>query len=266
MTPPLLTGSICGDVIGSAYEFHNTRDYDFLLIGDNSTFTDDTVLTVATMDCLLKGEQDYCYYYKEYPRLYPNRGYGGLFRKWVRAQESGPYNSFGNGSAMRISPVGWAFETLEETLAEAQRSAEVTHNHPEGIKGAQAIAAAIFLARTGHTKAQIREYIETTFSYDLHRTCDEIRPAYCFNATCQGSVPEALTAFLESHDFESAIRLAVSIGGDSDTIACMAGGIAQAFYRNIPPEISERVWQKLPEQMQEVIRKFSERYLQENKN
>lgn len=266
MTPPLLTGSICGDVIGSAYEFRNTKDYDFRLFLDNSRFTDDTVLTVATMDCLLEGEHDYYYYYKKYPRLYPNRGYGGLFRKWVRAQESEPYNSFGNGSAMRISPVGWAFETLEETLAEAQRSAEVTHNHPEGIKGAQAIAAAIFLARTGHTKAEIQEYIETTFSYDVHRTCDEIRPAYCFNATCQGSVPEALTAFLESHDFESAIRLAVSIGGDSDTIACMAGGIAQAFYRNIPPEISERVWQKLPEQMQEVIRKFSERYLQENKN
>ena len=173
-----------------------------------------------------------------------------------------PYNSFGNGSAMRVSPIGWMYDSLEETLAEAQRSAEVTHNHPEGIKGAQAIAACVFLARTGKKKEEIKEYVSSTFGYDLGRTIEEIRPSYHIsaNATCQGSVPEAIISFLDSTNYENAIRLAISIGGDSDTIACMAGGIAEAYYREIPDEIVNTVLDLLPQQMQEVIEEFSARY------
>ena len=178
------------------------------------------------------------------------------------SDEPQPYNSFGNGSAMRVSPIGWMYDSLEETLAEAQRSAEVTHNHPEGIKGAQAIAACVFLARTGKKKEEIKEYVSSTFGYDLGRTIEEIRPSYHIsaNATCQDSVPEAIISFLDSTDYENAIRLAISIGGDSDTIACMTGGIAEAYYREIPDEIVSTVLDLLPQQMQEVIEEFSARY------
>lgn len=256
----LILGGICGDIIGSIYEFKEMKNEDFPLFLDYNFFTDDSAMTVATMDCLLEGEQDYYYYYKKYFRLYPDKGYGGWFRSWARARLSEPYNSFGNGSAMRVGPVGWAFDTLEETLNEAQKSAGVTHNHPEGIKGAQAIASAVFLGRQGHTKQQIKQYIESTFGYNLDRTCAEIRPSYRFDETCQGSVPEAIIAFIESTSYESAVRLAVSLGGDSDTLACMTGSIAEAFYGNIPAEITNQVLQLLPEQMMDVIEKFSNKY------
>ena len=189
-----LLGAIAGDMIGSPYESRRWRikTTEFPLFQRFSRFTDDTVLTVATMDCLLHGGKDYAAFYKKYARKYPDAGFGKQFKGWMYADNSLPYNSWGNGSAMRVSPVGWAFGTLDETLAAARASAEVTHNHPEGIRGAEAVAACIFLARNGKTKDEIREYVENTFGYDLRRTCREIRPTYRFDSSCQGSVPEAM--------------------------------------------------------------------------
>ena len=253
----MILGAITGDIIGSRYEFFNTKKKDFQLFTDYSCFTDDTVLTVATMDCLLSEEKDYTFFYQNYARQYPSSGFGGMFHKWMYEDNPQPYNSFGNGSGMRVSPVGWFFKTLEETLAEAEQSAAVTHNHPEGIKGAQAIASAVFLARTGKSKEEIKHYIETTFKYDLNRDCDDIRPNYYFNETCQGSVPEAIIAFLDSWDFESAIRLAVSLGGDSDTIAAMTGSIAETFYGGVPQFIADEVIKRLPDEFIEVINRFN---------
>jgi len=253
----MILGAITGDIIGSRYEFFNTKKKDFQLFADYSCFTDDTVLTVATMDCLLSEEKDYAYFYQNYARQYPSSGFGGMFHNWMYEDNPQPYNSFGNGSGMRVSPVGWFFKTLEETLAEAEQSAAVTHNHPEGIKGAQAIASAVFLARTGKSKEEIKHYIETTFKYDLNRDCDDIRPNYYFNETCQGSVPEAIIAFLDSWDFESAIRLAVSLGGDSDTIAAMTGSIAETFYGGVPQFIADEVIKRLPDEFIEVINRFN---------
>ncbi|MDR2410449.1 MAG: ADP-ribosylglycohydrolase family protein [Bacteroidales bacterium] len=252
-----MLGAITGDMIGSVYEFENTRKIDFPLFQEDSGFTDDSVLTVATMENLLSGKSNYTFYYQTYARKYPDRGYGGRFRLWMYSENPRPYNSFGNGSAMRVSPVGWFFSTLEETLTEAECSAIVTHNHPEGIKGAQAIAAAIFLARTGKSKAEIKHFIETKYAYDLNRTCNEIRPDYQFNETCQGSVPEAIIAFMESTDFEHAIRLAISLGGDSDTIAAITGGIAEAFYGKIPENIAKEVEKRLPNEWIPIVKKFS---------
>ncbi|WP_208605810.1 MULTISPECIES: ADP-ribosylglycohydrolase family protein [Rodentibacter] len=185
---------------------------------------------------------------------YPYAGYGGMFDKWISKKVNPqPYNSWGNGSAMRVSPVGWAFDTIEETLEYAKRSAEITHNHPEGIKGAQATAAAIFLARTTKDKGKIKRYIEETFGYDLSQTCDEIRPTYKFNESCQGTVPQAIVAFLESENFEHAIRLAVSLGGDSDTLAAITGSIAEAFYGEIPNEIIKQILPKLPREFLAIL-------------
>jgi ADP-ribosylglycohydrolase len=253
----MILGAITGDVIGSRYEFFNTKKKDFQLFSEYSQFTDDTVLTVATMECLLSKEKDYTLFYQMYSRDFPSSGFGSMFCNWMYEENPQPYYSFGNGSGMRVSPVGWFFKTLEETLAEAERSAAVTHNHPEGIKGAQAIASAVFLARTGKSKEEIKQYIATTFNYDLNRTCDEIRPDYCFDVTCQGSVPESIIAFLESKDFESAIRLAVSLGGDSDTIAAMTGAIAEAFYGSVPEWIADEIIKRLPEVFIEVIKQFT---------
>lgn len=253
----MILGAITGDVIGSYYERSHTKKTDFQLFSDNSRFTDDTVLTVATMECLLSGKRDYTSFYQKYARKYPNCGFGYFFRsQWIFSPNPQPYNSFGNGSGMRVSPIGWIFRTLDETLAEAEQSAAVTHNHPEGIKGAQAIASALFLARTGKSKEEIKHYIETTFKYDLNRTCDEIRPKYRFDVSCQGSVPESIIVFLDSWDFESAIRLAVSLGGDSDTIAAMSGSIAEAFYGSVPQWITDEVIKRLPEEFLEVIKRF----------
>lgn len=251
-----MTGAIAGDIIGSVYEFDNIKTMDFPLFTNESDYTDDTIMTVAVADWLLNGgdlAKVMQRYGREYP--YPTGGYGGRFSGWLREKEPQPYNSWGNGSAMRVSAVGWMFDSLEKTLEVAKETAVVTHNHPEGIKGAQATAAAIYLARTGKSKQDIKQYIETTFSYDLGRTCDEIRPFYRFNESCQGTVPEAMIAFLDSSDFENAIRLAVSLGGDSDTLACITGGIAEAFY-GIPEDIEKQVSDKLPGTFQKVIKEF----------
>lgn len=254
-----ILGAIIGDVIGSVYEWNNVKTTNFPLFKSNTEFTDDSVLTFATMDCILN-ESDYTKVYQSYSRNFPRRGYGGRFSSWIQEEQPKPYNSWGNGSAMRASPIGWAFGTLEEVLHQAQRSAEVTHNHPEGIKGAQATAATVFLARTGKSKAEIREYIEQTYSYDLDRSIDEIRPNFRFDESCQGTVPESIIAFLESTDFESSIRLAISLGGDSDTIACITGGIAEAFYQEIPDYIVENTLKVLPQEIIQLIEKFAIKY------
>ena len=204
-----IMGAIIGDTIGSVFEWNNIKTTKFPLFCEETNFTDDSVLTVATMDGILN-KVDYTTIYQRYGRKYPNAGYGGFFADWIYDEYREPYSSFGSGSAMRVSPVGWAYNNLDQVLAQSKRSAEVTHNHKEGIKGAQATASAIFLARTGKSKEEIKKYIQQTFKYNLERTIDEIRPTYKFNETCQGSVPEAIIAFLESTDFESAIRLAIS--------------------------------------------------------
>ncbi len=254
-----MIGAIAGDIIGSVYERHNIKRTDFPLFDPRCRFTDDTVLTVAVADAILTGSA-YVQKFKTYFHEYPHAGYGVNFYLWASSDSEAPYHSMGNGSAMRVSPVGFAFNTLEDVLAEARRSAEVTHNHPEGIKGAQAVAAAIYLARTGKTKEQIQSYVETTFRYDLDEPLDEIRKYYRHDVTCQGSVPQALRAFLESTDVEDAIRKAVSIGGDSDTIACIAGSVAHACYGSVPDHIQERVFQILPDPLKEVVHSFCSRY------
>jgi ADP-ribosylglycohydrolase len=256
----LILGAFAGDIIGSSYEFDNVKSMDFELFRKETFFTDDSVLTAATM-CALLYELDYTEVYQEYGQLYPNRGYGGNFESWIYSNNPKPYNSWGNGSAMRASPIGWVCGTMEAVLAEAKKSAEVTHNHPEGIKGAQAAAAAVYLARTGKSKNEIKQFIAGKFGYNLDRTIAEIRPNYTFDVSCQGSVPEAIIAFLESTCFENAVRLAVSIGGDSDTIACIAGGIAEAFYKTIPEYIAEMVTIILgPDLMLDTVIPFSEKY------
>lgn len=252
-----MLGAMIGDIIGSIYEWHNIKTTDFILFKPNCTFTDDTVLTAATAQALMTNG-DYTRAYQDFARRYPGRGYGGNFSRWIYAEDAKPYNSWGNGSAMRVSPVGYAFDTVEKVLAEAKRSANVTHNHPEGIKGAQSIALAILLARQGATQAEIRDEIAERFSYDLGRTLDEIRPGYTFDVSCQGSVPEAIIAFLESTDYEDAIRKAISLGGDSDTIACITGGIAEAFYGGVPEEIAEKGRNYLPDEFVRIVEDFRE--------
>ena len=256
-----LCGAIAGDMIGSVYEFASFKKTEFPLFHSSSTFTDDTVMTVANAEWLLIGD-DLIGLMKGYGNRFPGRGYGGMFRNWLREDEPKPYNSFGNGSAMRVSPIGWAFDTLEETLEAAKQSAEVTHNHPEGIKGAQATAACIFLARTGKSKQEIKEYIEETFGYNLSRTCDEIRPTYVFDESCQGTVPESIVAFLESTDFENAIRLAVSLGGDADTIGAITGGIAEAYYGGVPEHIRIEVLKRLPIKIIRVMQNFYHKFVE----
>ena len=255
----LILGAVTGDIIGSVYEWNNVKTTDFPLFGEATDFTDDSVLTFATMDGILH-KKSYVKVYQGYAQAYPDRGYGGNFADWIYDEDPEPYHSWGNGSAMRVSPVGWAYGTLDEVLKQAKRSAQVTHNHPEGIKGAQATAAAVFMARTGKSKAEIKEFITVMFGYNLDRRLDEIRPGYKFNESCQGTVPEAITAFLESNDFESAIRLAISLGGDSDTLACITGGIAEAFYQEIPEYIIENVLRLLPTEIINLIGEFSEKY------
>jgi ADP-ribosylglycohydrolase len=254
-----MLGAIAGDVIGSVYESRPIKTTEFPLIQTRSTFTDDTVLTVALADAILC-ESDYAASLKRWGRRYPGAGYGGSFLDWLSSDESRPYDSWGNGAAMRVSPVGFAFATPGRVLDEARRTAEVTHNHPEGIKGAQATALAILLARHGEPKSAIRREIARRFGYDLSRSLDEIRPAYRFDVSCQGSVPESIIAFLDSDDYEGAVRNAISLGGDSDTMACIAGGIAQAFYREISGPIEAAVRERLPEEFLKIIDRFEARY------
>lgn len=257
-TPKMLLGAIAGDVIGSVYEFAPCRKTDFPLFCPSSKYTDDTVMTVAVASWLLMGgnKDNLPYIMQEYGQANPWVGYGGMFFEWLVKNDPKPYNSFGNGSAMRVSAVGWACNTLEKTLKVAAQSAEVTHNHPEGIKGAQATAACIYLARTGSTKEQIKDYVETTFGYDLSKSCDEIRTTYKFNETCQDTVPQSIIAFLESTDWESAIRLTVSLGGDADTMGAITGAIAEAFYGGVPDEIASEVIERLPQPFITVMTNF----------
>lgn len=254
-----MIGAIAGDIIGSVYEWDNIKTTDFPLFGKGCRFTDDTVLTVAIADSILTGE-DYAVKLKEYYRRYPEAGYGASFRNWGESDGYKPYNSWGNGSAMRVSPVGWAFYTIDKVLDEARKSAEVTHNHPEGIKGAQAAASSVFLAKNGTDKDGIRDFITRNFGYNLTEPLAKIRTYYKFDVSCQGSVPQAITAFLESSDYEDAVRLAVSIGGDSDTIACITGGIAQAFYKKIPDFITAKAVEFLDINQNRVVSDFSKRY------
>ena len=257
----IMLGAIVGDIVGSIYEFNNHRSKDFPLFGGGCECTDDTVLTVAVADCIMC-DGDYGQYIKEYARENPTvkGGYGGRFASWIHSESMEPYNSWGNGSAMRVSPIGFAFNTLPLVLAESKKSAEVTHNHPEGIKGAQATAVAIYMARKGQTKEQIKAAIAESFGYDLDRTLDEIRPVYKFNESCQETVPEAIIAFLESNSFEDSIRNGISLGGDSDTLTCITGGIAEAFYGGVPKNIADKALSYLPKEMREVVDEFRERY------
>ncbi len=254
-----MLGAIAGDVIGSPHEFIGTKTTDFPLFVPESRFTDDTVLAVAVADCLLQG-LDYVDAFHVYGAAYPDAGYGLRFANWLVHRRRQPYNSFGNGSAMRVPAVGWAFQTLDEVLAESARSAAVTHSHPEGIKGAQATAGAIFLARHGEGKARIRRWAEQEFDYDLTPRLDDIRPSYRFDETCQGTMPAALIAFLESDDYEDAVRKAVSLGGDADTLGCITGGIAEAHYGGVPSHILEPTLAILDWRLRGVVTAFCARH------
>ena len=256
-----MLGAIAGDIIGSVYEGRRSRIKTtvFPLFQLRSTFTDDTVLTIAVADAILN-QQPYGPTIQKWGLSYPDAGYGGAFYDWLHDPSLAPYNSWGNGSAMRVSPVGFAFSTVDDVLAEAEQTAIVSHNHPEGVKGAQAIALVVFLARTGSSKDDIRKEITTRFGYVLTQTLAEIRPYYEFDVSCQGSVPQSIIAFLESDSVESAIRNAVSLGGDTDTMACMAGGMAEAYYKHIPAEITEQVRLRLPEEMLVILDRFQSRF------
>lgn len=260
-------GAILGDMIGSPYEFdRGSKTKEFPLFSKYSTYTDDTVMTLAVADALLDAQPDADLEWtrnrlirgmQRFGKAYPHAGYGGMFRRWLRAKDPQPYGSYGNGSAMRVSSVGRLYNDLDTVRRMARLSAEVTHNHPEGIKGAEAVASAIFLARTGSTKAEIKTYIEENYHYDLSRTCDEIRPGYRHVESCQETVPEAITAFLEGESFENVIRTAVSLGGDCDTLTCIAGSIAEAFY-GVPEELKEECRKRLPEDLLKVLQRLDD--------
>lgn len=252
-------GAIAGDIIGSVYERNPVKVTNFPLFDEGSRYTDDSVLTIAVADCIINNKE-YGKTIQNYARKYPDAGYGGNFFQWIFSDKREPYNSWGNGSAMRVSPVGFAFNTQQKVMQEAKKSAEVTHNHPEGIKGAQATAMCVHLALAGKSKEEIKAFIEKIFHYDLSRSIAEIKPNYDFDVSCQGSVPEAIIAFLESENFESAVRIAVSLGGDSDTQACIAGAIAHAFYKKIPSNIMQKIQEILPGELYQVAEKFCETY------
>lgn len=258
----VMIGAIAGDIIGSVYERNNIKTKDFALFSDQCFFTDDSILTIALADSILQNTP-YVDNLKKFYHWYPNGGYGGRFHQWARSKNPKPYNSWGNGAAMRISPVGYAYNKLNTVLQKAKEFTEVTHNHPEGIKGGQATAAAIFLARTGKSKTDIKEFIEAKFEYDLSKHVDEIRPTYTFDVSSQGTVPQAIRAFIDSLDFEDALRTAVSLGGDTDTLACITGGIAQAFYKGVPESIQSKVYTILDERLGKITEEFMEQYCQE---
>jgi len=263
-----MMGAIIGDICGSIYEFDNRKTDQpetIELINSECFYTDDTVLTAAVAEAVFS-DGNYEKSILKWARAYPKESYGYSFRAWFLSDYPQPYNSYGNGSAMRVSSIGWAFDTLEETLLEAEKSAACTHNHMEGKKGAKATAAAIFLARSGKTKLEIKNFIESEYGYNLSRSLAEIRPLYTFDETCQGTVPQAITAFLESNDFTHAIQCAISIGGDSDTLAAITGGIAEAFYSRtekkfriypgIPVELKEFADSKMNTDILSVIHKY----------
>ena len=254
-----MLGAIAGDVIGSVHEHIGTKTTDFELFAPGCTFTDDTVLAVAVADCLMNGFE-YVDAFREYFFAYPNAGYGLRFFHWARSGDRNPYKSYGNGSAMRVPAVAYAFDSLDEVLAQAARSAEVTHSHPEGVKGAQATAAAVFMARHGESKRHIKESLERMFGYDLNERVDDLRPTYRFDESCQRTVPPAIICFLESSDYEDAVRKAISLGGDADTLACITGAIAEAHYGGVPPGIITRTLAALDDRLLTVVLQFCERY------
>lgn len=260
-----MLGAIIGDMAGSVYEWNNIKTKDFPLLTRRCFFTDDTVMTVAVAEGIENGgdKADFVSSMKKYGRLYPDAGYGGRFGSWLFSEDKAPYGSYGNGSAMRVSPVAWAYDGIGQVEEKAAISALVTHSHPEGIKGAQATAACIYLARTGSSKDTIREYVVSRYGYELGRSLDQIRPAYRFNETCQETVPQAITAFLESTGFEDAIRNAISLGGDSDTLAAITGSIAEAAY-GIPEELEERAFEILDERLGAAVRRFREEYVKQS--
>ena len=252
-----MLGAIAGDMIGAPYEARPIKTLAFPVAVD--AFTDDTVLSVAVAHAILTGT-DYGTAIQTFARCFPDLPYGGSFWHWIWDPQRLPYGSYGNGSAMRAAPIGFAFESVDAVIAEAGRSAVVSHNHPEGVKGAQAVALAVFLARKGEDKAAIRKRIAKRFAYDLDRRVTDIRPGYTFDVTRQGSVPESIIAFLDARDWESAVKNAVSLGGDADTMACIAGGIAHAFYKDIPADIVTEVRRKLPPLLLDVTDRFIETY------
>ncbi len=254
-----MIGAIIGDIAGSVYEHHSVKSTELSLFGAECRFTDDTVLTVATADALLSGEP-YDRAYRRWGRRYPRAGYGRAFRGWLRQDDAGPYQSWGNGSAMRVSPVGFARDSVEDVLAKAARSAAVTHDHAEGIKGAQAAALAVYLARIGRSKPEIRAELTDQFGYDISRSLADIRPTYGFDVSCQRSVPEALIAFLDTPDLDGAIRAAISLGGDADTQAAIAGSIAAAYDGQVAPALEDEALRRLPEEMRDILQAFHDRY------
>ena len=254
-----MVGAIIGDCIGSRFERNNIKTKDFELFNKYSKYTDDTVLIIAIADSVLNANA-YDQSLIKYGRKYPFLPYGANFKKWFAGGISGPYCSWGNGSAVRVCPIGFAFNDEKSVLMQAKKSAEVTNNHSEGIKGAQAVAIAIFLARENKSKAVIKQYIQDKFGYDLNRSLEELRPTYKFDLSCQGSVPEALIAFLQSESYEDAVRNAISIGGDSDTIASMTGGIAEAYYKEIPDSLFIQMNKIIPLEFQLIINQFREKH------
>lgn len=260
-------GAILGDMIGAPYEFdRGKQNKDFDMFNKRIRYTDDSMMTIAIADAIMTVGADadeqtmktqFVRSMQKWGRAYPDAGYGGMFYQWLYTPDPKPYGSFGNGSAMRVSSVGWFFDTLERTREVARWTAEVTHDHPEGIKGAEATASAVFLARTGKSKDEIRDYIISEFGYDLSQTCDQIRPWYEFDVSCQGTVPVAVTAFYEGKDFEDVIRTAVSLGGDCDTLTCIAGGMAEAFY-GVPDDFKKECEKRLPEDALKVLHDFTD--------
>ena len=255
-----MIGAIAGDIIGSVYERHPIKTKQFPLFHPLGRFTDDSVLTVAIAKAILE-DVDYLTAVREMGRRYPHAGYGATFFQWLTTKHPQPYNSWGNGAAMRVSPVGFAFQDEKTVLQEARRTADITHNHPEGIKGAQATALAIFLGRTTKDKALIRDEISKRFGYDLTPSIETIRPTYRFDISCQGTVPQAIIAFLDATDYEDAVRNAVSLGGDSDTLACICGGIAQAYYGALPPTIVAETMARLPSDLAEITQRFMKHFI-----
>lgn len=253
-----MLGAIAGDMVGSRFEHKPHKSKDFELFTEQSRFTDDTVLTCAVAWALMHGES-YADNLRLFGRRYPNAGYGGRFRRWLYGIETRNYASWGNGSAMRVSPVGWICGSLDEVMAQAEASARPTHGHPEGVKGAQAVAGAVFLARTGTGKDGIRDFLQQRIGYDMQRSLEQIRPGYGFDVSCAGSVPEAMLCFLEAEDFEDALRNAVSLGGDSDTQACIAGAVAEAFFGGVPEHIEQAAVARLDDNLLVVLREWRRR-------
>ena len=256
-----MIGAIAGDVIGSAFEFDPIKKKEFPLFSGCSSYTDDSVLTIAIAHALL-GERQYAQSLWDLGGEFPNAGYGASFIEWLRSLDPKPYNSWGNGAAMRVSPIGWACNSIDEVLEQASISASVSHNHPEGIKGAQAVALAVFLARTATSKKDIKMELINRFNYDLDRSIDSIRPDYEFEVSCQLSVPESIIAFIEADSFEDSVRNAISLRGDSDTMACIAGSIAEAFYGSVPSTIESRVRNIIPTKLLKIVDQFTDKFCQ----